>query len=1127
MAMNLDRMRDCLNQFDFHRLFVEELGWNRHDARLEIPVDGKMFTLSAVAEKCGLAAFICGTENNNRIPDYSIRRKIERQVAKNAYEHLIIFTNGNKTQQIWQWVRREPGRPSACREHTFHIGQPGDSLIQKLQLLVVSLEEEEILTLTDVTGRTRKAFDIERVTKRFYDRFKTEHAAFLKFLKGITDQEMERWYVSVMLNRLMFVYFIQKKGFLNSDADYLKNGLARCRKDLGPDHFYGDFLCPLFFEGFAKRWEERPETARDLLGEVPYLNGGIFMPHQIEIQYSNQIVIPDQAFENLFAFFDAYHWHLDERPLKRDDEINPDVLGYIFEKYINQKQMGAYYTKEDITEYIGKNTVVPFIVDAAREKCKVAFEGSRSVWGLLQEDSDRYVYPAVAHGVVWDARQKPPRRLDHPLELPPEIEEGLDTSQPGLLERRKPWNKPAPPEYALPTEIWREVVARRKRYEDVKGKLMAGEVRSINDLITYNLDIRQFAQDVIENCEGPELLAAFWRAIEKLTVLDPTCGSGAFLFAALNILEPLYEACLERMRFFLEEWGEDGKKNHPNYYKTFNATLKRLEDHPNHRYFILKSIIINNLYGVDIMEEAVEICKLRLFLKLVAQIDDLKDIEPLPDIDFNIRAGNTLVGFVTRKEIRHAAELDSAVNKAKPQQKLMFGETLDALQLIEEEAEITDRAFRKFREMQTEQGMSPQDFTEAKGNLRSRLRSLTSELDRYLAGEYGIDKSNITNKNKYEEAFAKWRKSHLPFHWFAEFYGILKAGGFDVIIGNPPYVEYRKVRSEYQVEPCHYNTVSADNLYVFCIERLTHLLRPEGQFGMIVPTSSVGLDETRCLRQVLIERFSALFVSTYSIRPSKLFDGVDQRLCIILGGGNLSNNQTLCTTHYHHWHTEERDYLFKLLSYVNSLIHPRLNRIAQVGCHEALSILQKIESKCTRELGHLYSSSGHGFQAHYHRSPRYWIRAMDFEQYFKSDKRLRSIHHFRDLIFSDDRDGKSACAIINSSLYFFWFITVCNGRNLTAIDVSAFPVGELSATSSAHLMPIFDNLMEDYKSHSFVRKRTDCEYQEFSPSRSKSIIDEIDGVLARHYSFTDEELDFIINYDIKYRMGQGEAEDES
>ena len=103
-----------------------------------------------------------------------------------------------------------------------------------------------------------------------------------------------------------------------------------------------------------------------------------------------------------------------------------------------------------------------------------------------------------------------------------------------------------------------------------------------------------------------------------MTVLDPTCGSGAFLFAALNILEPLYEACLERMATFVDSLPPDA---HPEKFKDFRDVLDETARHPNQRYFIHKSIIVNNLYGVDIMDEAVEIAKLRLFLKLVAQVD--------------------------------------------------------------------------------------------------------------------------------------------------------------------------------------------------------------------------------------------------------------------------------------------------------------------------------------------------------------------------------------------------------------------------------------------------------------------------------------------------------------------------
>ena len=82
---------------------------------------------------------------------------------------------------------------------------------------------------------------------------------------------------------------------------------------------------------------------------------------------------PTRPSSRLFDFFDDYQWHLDERPLRADNEINPDVLGYIFEKYVNQKQMGAYYTKEDITGYIAQNTVIPRLFDMARKDCAIAF----------------------------------------------------------------------------------------------------------------------------------------------------------------------------------------------------------------------------------------------------------------------------------------------------------------------------------------------------------------------------------------------------------------------------------------------------------------------------------------------------------------------------------------------------------------------------------------------------------------------------------------------------------------------------------------------------------------------------------------------------------------------------------
>ena len=713
--LNLRETRQYLKDSDFEPLFIEELGWDyRHTQPLNIRVDETEYTLTAIAEKRGMTVFECNTTgvSDERLPDYATRRKIQKEVAKSFHENFIIYMDVEKETQIWQWVRREHGKPTACREHRYNSNeQSGDSLIQKLQTIAFSFEEEGQLTLFDVTSRVRASFDIERVTKKFYDHFKREHTAFLKFLNGIPDEDMQRWYASVMLNRLMFIYFIQKKGFLDNDSNYLPTKLTRSQEQ-GTNRYYKEFLCPLFFEGFAKPETERSRDVKRLLGKIPYLNGGIFQKHQIETLHGENIEIPDTAFEKLFTFFEQYQWHLDDRPLRNDNEINPDVLGYIFEKYINQKQMGAYYTKEDITDYISKNTIIPCLFDKTRKAYKTAFEGDSSIWKPLQEDPDRYIYDAVKKGVK--------------LDLPEEIAAGIND----ISKRNDCWNTLASDEYALPTEIWREVVARRQRYETIRSKLANGEVHDINDLITYNLNIRQFAQDAIENCESPELLRAFWKAITQVTILDPTCGSGAFLFAALNILEPLYEACLDRMQVFLDEVETISESRQSRKYSDFRNILEDIKQHPNHRYFILKSIIINNLYGVDIMEEAIEICKLRLFLKMVAQLEDMRRIEPLPDIDFNIQAGNTLVGYTSYDEVKEAVS-----------GKFDFDDTMKR---IEEKVEDVEWLSFLFREQQTELGgdVRPAD----KQALQDKLRALENELNKYLVGEYDVPPHFTTDK---------------------------------------------------------------------------------------------------------------------------------------------------------------------------------------------------------------------------------------------------------------------------------------------------------------------------------------------------------------------------------------------
>ncbi len=534
MPSNLDRnrVRNHLENFDLRLLFIEELGWDHGGTDTEATVAGTTFVLEAIAHKRGMVAYQCVAETDKAFPAHPVRQKIEKAVAKSVREHIIVYAPPDRSTHYWQWVKREPGQPDRPRQHIYHLQQSGEALIQKLEQLVFTLDEEDDLTIVDVSGRVHEAFDIERVTKRFYDRFKKEHHAFLGFIEGIENVADREWYASLMLNRMMFIYFIQKRGFLDNNTDYLHNRLKSVRQQRGDGNFlsfYRLFLLRLFHEGLGL-----PETKRDpdlakLLGKVPYLNGGLFEKHDLE-RNNPQIEIPDEAFAKIFDFFDAYQWHLDDRPLRGDNEINPDILGCIFEKYINQKQIGAYYTKEDITGYIARNTVIPFLFDRAKQAYAIAFKPDGGVWRLLSDNPDRYFYEAVRHGITYDIHKK--ERLAEKCELPAEIAAGLND-----VSKRSSWNKPAPRDFALPTETWREHVARRRRYEQVRAKLTAGEVTSINDLITYNLDIEKFALDVIAGSEGPEPVRAFWKALNAVSVLDPTCGSGAFLFAALNILE--------------------------------------------------------------------------------------------------------------------------------------------------------------------------------------------------------------------------------------------------------------------------------------------------------------------------------------------------------------------------------------------------------------------------------------------------------------------------------------------------------------------------------------------------------------------------------------------------------------
>ena len=901
------------------------------------------------------------------------------------------------------------------------------------------------------SARWNQAWDIEKVTIEFFKGFDTLRTATFEILRplfgeptppNVKDDPKDseaNWAVSVQLNRLLFVYFLADQGFL-------PGGVARLKTAIEAGNFHAWFRT-LALDALGSNGK-RPEGFEN----VPYLNGGLFVLHETE--QGRDLVLPDNHYREWLKFLGSFRWTLSEN--EGVNTISPHILGYLFERYINQKQMGAYYTKEDVTGYICRSTVIPRLFDKIAETRGKPVH--LDIGALSKEGNWRYIFPSV--------------------------------KQRGYL----------------PTETSYEHQRRQARLRQLEKT----DLHGVDDFVTNNLNLELLAEDWLATRKDPAELLAAYDALQSITILDPTVGSGAFLLAALDILAPLYDFALRRMEAMIKESGETipdvnwaGEMNleeafdqkvlaDPAESETISTMRNRLAEvakHANSGYFIRKRIMLNNLYGVDVMPEAVEICKLRLYLALVSAASSDFKLEPLPDVDLNYRAGNALVGFATLQEIQEHFNPKGTLG-------LEFGEE-----------RLLRASVRKIQEINRRQeaGEVPHELIE---EVEYERRAAVQGLNLQQANMRGLT---------LDDAFLR---SHRPFHWLAEYPTVvLERGGFDCVVGNPPYVEYRKVSGKYKVLP-DLRLGDSDNLYAFSVARAANLLISYGRIGMILPTSIVSLDANVAIRQHLQLKIKTFWFSTFAIRPSKLFEGVDQRLAILIGG---STNSGMFSSRFRHWTDQEREHLLANLELANTFEHPQLKRLLQMGSVNSSAIHHALKAFDTRTI-HSYLGSEQN-ALWYNRSPRYWIRATNFPPFFKSGQRDRSTSHVRILHLADPSMLSVIGAILNSSLFFFWFLSVGNGRNITEPDIWNFPVGDWSDAHKERIKKLFDDLMKDFERNSHITTRVDCSYQEFDIQQSKSIIDEIDCVLAEHYGIVGDDLKFIINYDIKYRMGREGAEE--
>lgn len=1035
MSMNINEIWALLDANDLTRLF-ERLGWDRPSKLLgavDVPETG--LRAEMVAAKLGVGVW---RVDSPTIPPRPAQHRVARVLSQHTTEHLIVFVSDDG--HLWLWPeQRASGVGYRLVAHRHTRGRRNHDLLQRLADTEFKLEDDDSLTVLHVLERVRRSFNVERVTKRFYGEFKKHHDRLTDQIEGIEGADDRGWYASVLLNRLMFVYFVQRKGFLDNDSEYLRTRLSLVRQRYDADEpcaFFGRFLLPFFHQALGLPPTERTyddAAIEQIIGTVPYVNGGIFEPHPLEI--CNSIVIADTALEEVLDFFDAYRWQLDERPTGKPDEINPDVLGYIFEQHINQKQQGAYYTKADVTGYMSEVTILPVLVDRLLEA------GLDSPLVLLSADPDRY--------------------------LPESLRHGIDRALPDGL---TPGDR-ADPSYGLPGETWSEVLDRHAHYARLRRRLEDQSVETVNEAVTANVALRPLLADYLRMGNAHETQLAF-DALRRLTVCDPTCGSGAFLFAALDLLDEMYQAVLDRA-FELDLEG--------------HGTLAFRDEawkHRNERYWALKTICLNNLYGVDLMPEAAEIARLRLFLKLAAQIDDVEDLEPLPDLDLNIKWGNLLVGIADLADADSRFGHDAIAQRSIPD--------------ISERVKAVSHMFPNFIAAQASTGDRGR-ASELKAEMLTALDDMRSELDEMLH----------TARAEHHD-LNSWVDSHVPFHWFIEFPSIFTKGGFDAIIGNPPYISAKKI-TDYRWQG--FRTGACPDIYAPCVERSSGLLTSKGRFSMILPHSVSFSGRFQVLRNLLRLRFPEAWASSYARIPAGLFTNDTRvRNTIFVGRADGARDRgrfgVMHTTRCRRWISEYRPHLFETTRYTTPEPSLASEFWPFVDSTELATVFARLVQECGAGIGQLTMPRNGTARLGFKTNAYNWLSVFADEPPAEDQfGRPTPQTEISWLNFPTEPLRDLALICLAGKWAYAWWVTYGDDFHVTKRLLESFPVNlqKLAKSSQAvRLLELATELQTEMSNHVVYKLNAGKRIGNYDLNACRHLTDEADQLLADFWNTHDK-----------------------
>ena len=476
-------------------------------------------------------------------------------------------------------------------------------------------------------------------------------------------------------------------------------------------------------------------------------------------------------------------------------------------------------------------------------------------------------------------------------------------------------------------------------------------------------------------------------------------------------------------------------------------------------------MIENSLYGVDIDPGAVEICKLRFWLSLIVDEDDFENIKPLPNLDYKIICGNSLL----------KVEVDlfnqSAFDELEKRKERYFNET-NPLEKQKLKKEIDDLIFQ------------------------------------------------ITNGHK-----------EFDFEvYFSEVFHQKK--GFDIVIGNPPYgANYPPELKKYFIE--NYSTAKTMkgkqkgslDTYTLFIEKGFNLLKSNGFLIFIVPISITSSESVEGLHNLLERNCRIIKISSYAVRPQPIFQNSVVDVSIISFIKTLTPaEKILCTKMYRKSKDIKISDILNNLEFIDVKEFKLKGRYPKISYQIEKDILQKIFDKNNNiPIGNLIIPQG---------KPIYYRTSGG--RYFKIVTNYPTGSTKEKALYFDNDIANVIGAILSSNLFFWFYQIYSNNHDLKLYEISSFHIPYKKLLENPEIIKkieeVYNEYLNDIEKNAIVKKTTQYkkikEFKEYRIRKSKHIIDKIDDLICPLYGMTEQEIDFIKNYEIKFRLSDESSNDE-